>query len=154
MLCPNCKTETLVTSERQSVQIDHCPRCRGVWLDRGELEKLLQMDSPSASQSERYKDREFGEDEEAPRKRTYNQDDDDDDDRSSERGESYQGRDRDDDDRGETYRNRERGADDRGDTYRNRDRDYDQRTGRDDPQGGRSIWREIFENLGDKLPRT
>src|SRR5665648_491948 len=117
MLCPNCKTENLVTSERQNVQIDHCPRCRGVWLDRGELEKLLQMDSPSDSQSDRYNGREFGEDEEAPRKPTYSEnqeDDDDDDDRSSERGESYQSRDKDDDERGQTYRNRDSDNDDRG----------------------------------------
>ena len=157
MLCPNCKTENLVTSEHQNVQIDHCPRCRGVWLDRGELEKLLQMDSPSDNQSERYNGREFGEDEEAPRKRTYSEnnqeDDDDDDDRSSERGGSYQSQDKNDDDRSDSYRSRDRGDDHRG-SHQNRDRDYDQRTDRGDPQGGRSIWREIFENLGDKLPRT
>jgi uncharacterized protein len=142
MLCPNCKTENLITSERQSVQIDHCPRCRGVWLDRGELEKLIQMASTDdEGRSDRYNGREYGEEEEAPRKRGYGEssrDDDDDDDRE-ERGESYRSRDRDDDDRG--------------DSYRNRDRDYDSRSGRGDQEGGRSIWREIFENLGDKLPR-
>ena len=33
---------TLLMSERQGVEIDYCPQCRGVWLDRGELDKLLQ----------------------------------------------------------------------------------------------------------------
>lgn len=40
MLCPACKVD-LVMSERQNIEIDYCPKCRGVWLDRGELEKLL-----------------------------------------------------------------------------------------------------------------
>ena len=33
--------ETLVMTERQGVEIDYCPRCRGVWLDRGELDKII-----------------------------------------------------------------------------------------------------------------
>ena len=41
MNCPNCPNETLVMSDRKGVEIDYCPRCRGVWLDRGELDKLL-----------------------------------------------------------------------------------------------------------------
>ena len=40
MKCPT-DGETLLLSERQGVEIDYCPRCRGVWLDRGELDKLL-----------------------------------------------------------------------------------------------------------------
>ena len=44
MKCPNCN-ETLLMSERQSVEIDYCPSCRGVWLDKGELDKLLQFAS-------------------------------------------------------------------------------------------------------------
>src|SRR3954451_10990945 len=40
--CPNCPSETLVMSDRQGVEIDYCPNCRGVWLDRGELDKLLE----------------------------------------------------------------------------------------------------------------
>ena len=39
--CPNCPDQTLVMSDRQGVEIDYCPACRGVWLDRGELDKLL-----------------------------------------------------------------------------------------------------------------
>lgn len=41
MKCPNCPTTNLVMSERQGVEIDYCPSCRGIWLDRGELDKLL-----------------------------------------------------------------------------------------------------------------
>jgi Zn-finger nucleic acid-binding protein len=42
MLCPICKTIALVMSERQSIEIDYCPACRGVWLDRGELDKIIE----------------------------------------------------------------------------------------------------------------
>jgi len=40
MNCPVDNT-TLVMSERQGVEIDYCPTCRGVWLDRGELDKII-----------------------------------------------------------------------------------------------------------------
>lgn len=40
MKCPN-DSSTLVMSERSGVEIDYCPDCRGVWLDRGELDKIL-----------------------------------------------------------------------------------------------------------------
>ena len=41
MKCPTCSTVNLVMSERQGVEIDYCPECRGVWLDRGELDKII-----------------------------------------------------------------------------------------------------------------
>ncbi|KVO05104.1 zf-TFIIB domain-containing protein [Burkholderia ubonensis] len=41
MKCPVCKTPDLLIAERQSIEIDYCPACRGVWLDRGELDKLI-----------------------------------------------------------------------------------------------------------------
>jgi Zn-finger nucleic acid-binding protein len=41
MKCPNCE-ETLVMTERQGVEIDYCPKCRGVWLDKGELDKIVE----------------------------------------------------------------------------------------------------------------
>ncbi|MDP2818695.1 MAG: zf-TFIIB domain-containing protein [Polaromonas sp.] len=41
MKCPHCPDATLLMSERQGVEIDYCPQCRGVWLDRGELDKLI-----------------------------------------------------------------------------------------------------------------
>ncbi|ANY84916.1 hypothetical protein BB934_42550 (plasmid) [Microvirga ossetica] len=50
MPCPVCQV-SLVMSERQGVEIDYCPQCRGVWLDRGELDKILErsaQDAPSA----------------------------------------------------------------------------------------------------------
>ncbi|MBL8230504.1 MAG: zf-TFIIB domain-containing protein [Bryobacterales bacterium] len=47
MKCPVCDTE-LRAVERSGVEIDHCPRCRGVWLDRGELEKLIERSSAGA----------------------------------------------------------------------------------------------------------
>ena len=42
MNCPVCRDVQLVMSDRQGIEIDYCPRCRGVWLDRGELDKILE----------------------------------------------------------------------------------------------------------------
>ena len=42
MKCPTCTDVTLVMSDRQGVEVDYCPQCRGVWLDRGELDKLIE----------------------------------------------------------------------------------------------------------------
>ncbi len=42
MLCPICKNVQLVMSERKGIEIDYCPQCRGVWLDRGELDKIIE----------------------------------------------------------------------------------------------------------------
>lgn len=51
MRCPNDET-TLVMSERSGIEIDYCPECRGVWLDRGELDKIIDrsvsMEQPAA----------------------------------------------------------------------------------------------------------
>jgi Zn-finger nucleic acid-binding protein len=41
MQCPVCKDVSLVMADRQGVEIDYCPSCRGVWLDRGELDKII-----------------------------------------------------------------------------------------------------------------
>lgn len=46
MKCPNCNA-SLVMSERSGVEIDYCPECRGVWLDRGELDKIIERASPN-----------------------------------------------------------------------------------------------------------
>lgn len=51
MNCPICVGENLVMSDRQGIEIDYCPKCRGVWLDRGELDKIIER-SASASQSQ------------------------------------------------------------------------------------------------------
>ncbi len=64
MNCPQCNVTLLIT-ERQEVEIDYCPQCRGVWLDRGELDKLLQRSAP------------------------YRKDDDDDDDDRKRRADPY-----------------------------------------------------------------
>ena len=41
MKCPNCN-ETLLMTERNQIEIDYCPSCRGVWLDKGKLDKMLE----------------------------------------------------------------------------------------------------------------
>lgn len=46
MQCPACRTVTLAMTERQGIEIDYCPSCRGVWLDRGELDRLIERASP------------------------------------------------------------------------------------------------------------
>ena len=43
MKCPTCIDPVLVMSDRQGIEIDYCPLCRGVWLDRGELDKLIAL---------------------------------------------------------------------------------------------------------------
>jgi Zn-finger nucleic acid-binding protein len=52
MQCPIDQT-TLSMTERQGVEIDYCPKCRGVWLDRGELDKLIAGGSVEAESSQR-----------------------------------------------------------------------------------------------------
>jgi len=47
MKCPNCN-ETLLMTERNQIEIDYCPSCRGVWLDKGELDKMLGMEQHSS----------------------------------------------------------------------------------------------------------
>lgn len=49
MKCPSCKTPDLLMTERQGIEIDYCPQCRGVWLDRGELDKFIQQAERQAS---------------------------------------------------------------------------------------------------------
>ena len=46
MLCPVDGTTVLVMTERQGIEIDYCPSCRGVWLDRGELDKIIERAAP------------------------------------------------------------------------------------------------------------
>lgn len=47
MKCP-VDGETLVMADRSGVEIDYCPKCRGVWLDRGELDKIIERSAPQA----------------------------------------------------------------------------------------------------------
>ncbi len=47
MKCPSCNVN-LVMTERSGIEIDYCPECRGVWLDRGELDKIIERSATSA----------------------------------------------------------------------------------------------------------
>ncbi len=49
MKCPRCTDTTLVMTDKQGVEIDYCPACRGIWLDRGELDKLLDRAASAAA---------------------------------------------------------------------------------------------------------
>jgi Zn-finger nucleic acid-binding protein len=91
MKCPIDNTELLI-SERQGIEIDYCPQCRGVWLDRGELDKIIdrviadeQQRYPASTTTKRkndgyidddgelrYEDRSY--DREAPRRERYDDD--------------------------------------------------------------------------------
>ena len=48
MKCPIDQTE-LVMADRQGIEIDYCPKCRGVWLDRGELDKIIERSASVAA---------------------------------------------------------------------------------------------------------
>lgn len=48
LVCPSCRV-ALVMSERQGIEIDYCPQCRGVWLDRGELDKIIERANKEAA---------------------------------------------------------------------------------------------------------
>ncbi|TXH38692.1 MAG: hypothetical protein E6Q98_02470 [Rhodospirillaceae bacterium] len=70
MKCPACQ-EDLVMSDRQGIEIDYCRQCRGVWLDRGELDKIIERsvrEMPQAAPAMR----------ESARPQQYRRDDDDD----------------------------------------------------------------------------
>lgn len=53
MKCPTCN-ETLLISEKKGIEIDYCPKCRGIWLDRGELEKILERSADHYAKRENY----------------------------------------------------------------------------------------------------
>jgi len=50
MNCPTCNV-TLLISDREGIEIDYCPQCRGIWLDRGELDKIIER---SAAQEKKW----------------------------------------------------------------------------------------------------
>jgi Zn-finger nucleic acid-binding protein len=72
MKCPTCSVD-LKMADRQGVEIDYCPQCRGVWLDRGELDKIIDRAQSQTSSPQPPPDY---------RRDDYRRDDDDDDDRS------------------------------------------------------------------------
>jgi Zn-finger nucleic acid-binding protein len=51
MSCPVCRTP-LAMSDRQGIEIDYCTQCRGVWLDRGELDKIIERSATPAVQQQ------------------------------------------------------------------------------------------------------
>ncbi len=53
MQCPVCNV-TLLMSEKKGIEIDYCPNCRGIWLDRGELEKLMERSGEHYSKRANY----------------------------------------------------------------------------------------------------
>ncbi len=66
MKCPVCTTTDLLMTDRQGVEIDYCPQCRGVWLDRGELDKIIErfvpaaaIQQPHAAPEQRYREPEY-----------------------------------------------------------------------------------------------
>lgn len=84
MNCPRCETGSLTERDRDGVTLDVCPRCRGVWLDRGELEKLIARNNrdfealeahlPERGASRPYRDDDddkYGDDRRPPRKRRW-----------------------------------------------------------------------------------
>ena len=50
MKCPVCPNSALVMTDRQGIEIDYCPTCRGVWLDRGELDKIIERSAQPAAE--------------------------------------------------------------------------------------------------------
>ena len=76
MRCPVDETELAIT-DRQGIEIDYCPKCRGVWLDRGELDKLIERSAsavapqpaPSRKRDHDHRDRDRDHDEYYRKKR-------------------------------------------------------------------------------------
>src|SRR3546814_10420381 len=48
MKCPTCDNVNLAMTDRQGIEIDYCPQCRGIWLDRGELDRLIERAEQAA----------------------------------------------------------------------------------------------------------
>jgi len=72
MLCPHCN-QTLLMTDRQGIEIDYCPKCRGIWLDRGELEKLIERSVAGEGRGRPQDDRDR-----LPPREAYRHDSDDD----------------------------------------------------------------------------
>lgn len=75
MNCPVCNLE-LKIADRQGIEIDYCPKCRGVWLDRGELDKIIERSLSMGSAPEPRGERERGREEYCPerKKRSFLED--------------------------------------------------------------------------------
>ncbi|QEC45232.1 zf-TFIIB domain-containing protein [Pseudobacter ginsenosidimutans] len=66
MKCPNCN-ETLLMTERNNIEIDYCPSCRGIWLDKGELDKMLEY------AEQKYRSSEQGQEQQQQQHQQYQQ---------------------------------------------------------------------------------
>lgn len=53
MMCPTCPEYVLVMADRAGIEIDYCPNCRGVWLDRGELDKIIERSTAQPQSARR-----------------------------------------------------------------------------------------------------
>lgn len=88
MNCPRCNEFKLMMTSREGVEIDYCPQCRGVWLDRGELDKILErsdtqqraIEAQAVSAARGFDDRPRyrDDDDDDDHRRRYRDDDDDD----------------------------------------------------------------------------
>ena len=55
-MCPTDPAQALIVIERNGIEIDYCPACRGIWLDRGELDKLLELEKREVAEAARRPD--------------------------------------------------------------------------------------------------
>jgi uncharacterized protein len=75
MICPECNTQ-LAISNTHGIEIDYCPNCRGIWLNKGELEKIIERSStygqPDIDQDEHYRNHEHHNDKHHDKQYGYN----------------------------------------------------------------------------------
>ena len=90
MNCPKCNIALSMT-DRQGVEIDFCPQCRGVWLDRGELDKIIERSGLAAAPASARAVEAVPPPVPPPQRDTYRVDDDDDDDYRRRRDSGYDG---------------------------------------------------------------
>ena len=82
MRCPVCLEVNLVMTDRQGIEVDYCPQCRGVWLDRGELDKIIERSAapvapPSSQWQQPEPQQRLPESRPSSPRRDYDDDDDD-----------------------------------------------------------------------------
>ena len=95
MKCPTCPTTALVMTDRSGIEIDYCPDCRGIWLDRGELDKIIERANAAAASPNNSYPLDLQTFAERPTRRNDDHDDDHDDDddrRKSQFGQVHDGR--------------------------------------------------------------
>ena len=59
IVCPSCRDVPLQMSERQGIEVEYCPACRGVWLDRGELDKIIERATQQQGRSTQYPNQQY-----------------------------------------------------------------------------------------------